>query len=189
MFHVLEVVGVVRGMVRARARAGARTRARGVALGLDMSRVPGPAAATASSGRRQAAVWLTKQMRHACGQVASMNRSLEAHSPAAAHASQAESSLLHAADSHRKQDLRRKQAGSGFGRLALRRLLSAPDQAPGRSSSGHPRSAAGPLSRHGARLAAGLVHEGGIRAALTISGPGAAAVVGVHALVRWRSAP
>ena len=73
MFHVLEVVGVVRGMVRARVRAGARTRARGVALGLDMSTsnpdpdpnmfhvlevqgVPGPAAATASSGRRQAAV-------------------------------------------------------------------------------------------------------------------------------------
>jgi len=43
-------------------------------------------------------------------------------------------------------------------------------------------------SRHGARLSARRVHEGGIRAALAVSGPGAAALVGVHALVRWRGA-
>ena len=72
------------------------------------SKVPGPAAATASSGRRHAAVWFTKQIRHACGQAVTMKRSFVAHSPAAAHDTQSETSLLHAADSHWKHDLRRK---------------------------------------------------------------------------------
>ena len=77
----------------------------------------------------------------ACGQVVTMKRSLLAHSPAAAHASQAESPLLHAADSHWKQDLlyvgnKLAQAAApggtpkaGFGARSGLRLLQAPGQA------------------------------------------------------------
>ena len=134
----------------------------------------------------------------ACGQVVTMNRSLLAHSPAAAHASQAESPLLHAADSHWKQDL--LYVGNKLAQAAARwhsegwfRRQIRPQAAPSSGTSlaawtavaGH---AVLITSRHGARLSARRSHEAWIRAALSVSGPGAAAVVGVHALVRWRGA-
>ena len=134
----------------------------------------------------------------ACGQVVTMKRSLLAHSPAAAHASQAESPLLHAADSHWKQDL--LYVGNKLAQAAARwhsegwfRRQIRPQAAPSSGTSlaawtavaGH---AVLITSRHGARLSARRSHEAWIRAALSVSGPGAAAVVGVHALVRWRGA-
>ena len=134
----------------------------------------------------------------ACGQVVTMKRSLLAHSPAAAHASQAESPLLHAADSHWKQDL--LYVGNKLAQAAARwhsegwfRRQIRPQAAPSSGTSlaawtavaGH---AVLITSRHGARLSARPSHEAWIRAALSVSGPVAAAVVGVHALVRWRGA-